>query len=451
MLAGPVYNLLGPNLDATFSPTVSRTGRGATLMPEESWITNNPDDLAGRSDDAGLAPLLSPLFHSRVVADQHYQRGLDQESRGQWDRALTSFRTACALHPERILYLLARGRVCQTHDLDPEAEDCYEHARRVAPRDPVVLFNQAELWARHGRLAMAIENLEEILSDESRQLGARAMPVHRLRGNLAVRTGDYSRADEAFLTALALVPEDAYLRTMVQSVPRFAEFNLDGEALSGAKQLVYAHAGAMLFGLLEDDGVIIPEYPGIGFETLDEVAEVIARPARTLQHLGTPAYVGALDASSLPIAEAITDVLGSILFDPSAPSRSLTGGNQSILLVTVNASDPEAIGAVAKRLRDQGHTVWTYAIGLRHPAGAYHGMIDLISSTGFVEVPWDAPSRETSLPTSSLGPLLASCLRRAIVALPTVTTVSSHLVWHTKHQRFASKPLRDAFAQSSIC
>ncbi len=420
-------------------------------MPDEPLMSNQPEDLPGRTDDAGLAPLLSPLFHSRVVADQHYQRGLDQELRGQWDRALTSFRTACALHPERILYLLARGRVCQTHELDLEAEDCYEHARRVAPRNPVVLFNQAELWARHGRLAMAIENLEDILSDGSRHLGARAMPVHRLRGELALRTGDYSRADEAFRTALVLVPEDAYLRTLAQGVPRFAEFTLDSDALSGAKQLVYAHAGAMLFGLLEDDGVMIPEYPGIGFETLDEVAEVIARPARTLQHLGAPAYIGALDAPSLPIAQAITDVLGGKLFDPSAPTQDAAEGNTSVLLVTVNAYDPEAIDAVANRLTEQGQTVWTYAIGLRHPAGAYHGTIDLISSTGFVEVPWDAPSRETSLPKGELGSQLASCLRRAIVALPTVTTVSSHLAWHAKHHRFASQSLRDAFAQSGIC
>ncbi|MSQ43413.1 MAG: hypothetical protein EXR45_04295 [Chloroflexi bacterium] len=420
-------------------------------MPDESWTANQSEDFAGRTDDAGLAPLLSPLFHSRVVADQHYQRGLDQESRGQWDRALTSFRTACALHPERILYLLARGRVCQTHDLDPEADDCYEHARRIAPRDPVVLFNQAELWARHGRLAMAIENLEEILSDGSRQLGARAMPVYRLRGDLALRNGDYSRADEAFKTALALVPDDDYLRTMVRSVPRFAEFNLDRESTSGAKRLVYAQAGAMLLGLLEDDGVTIPEYPGIGLETLDEVADVIARPARTLRHLGPPTYIGALDTPSLPIAEAIADVLGGTLFDPSATSHHVTGTSQSVLLVTVNATDPETVSAVANRLRDQAQTVWTYAIGLRHPAGAYHGTIDLISSTGFVEVPWDAPSRETSIPAGGLASKLASCLRRAIEALPTVTTVSSHLAWHTKHRRFASESLRDAFAQSGIC
>jgi tetratricopeptide (TPR) repeat protein len=420
-------------------------------MPDESWITNHAEDPAPRIDDAGLAPLLSPLFHSRVVADQHYQRGLDQESRGQWDRALASFRTACALHPERILYLLARGRICQTHDLDPEAADCYEHARRIAPRDPVVLFNQAELWARHGRLSMAVQNLEEILSDGSRYLAGRAMPVHRLRGDLALRTGDYSRADEAFRTALALVPEDAYLRAMVESVPRFAEFNRDAEEISPAKRLAYSQAGAMLFGLLDDDGVTIPDYPGIGLETLDEVASVIARPARTLQILGSPAYIGALDAPSRPIAEAITDVLGGTLFDPSVPLRTGTGGRPPVLLVTVNASDPETIGAVTSLLRAEGQTVWTYAIGLRHSIGAYHGVIDLISFRGFVEVPWDAPSRETTLPFEGLGAELASCLRRAIEALPTLTAVTSHLAWHSSHRRFASDSLRDAFAQSGIC
>ncbi|NDF94525.1 MAG: hypothetical protein EB107_01640, partial [Proteobacteria bacterium] len=168
MPAPRVYNLNGPKLHAPARPAVPGTSQGSILMPDESWITNHTEDSAPRIDDAGLAPLLSPLFHSRVVADQHYQRGLDQESRGQWERALASFRTACALHPERVLYLLARGRICQTHDLDPEAADCYEHARRIAPRDPVVLFNQAELWARHGRLSMAVQNLEEILSNGSR-------------------------------------------------------------------------------------------------------------------------------------------------------------------------------------------------------------------------------------------------------------------------------------------
>lgn len=420
-------------------------------MPDDQLIAKQPEDVAVRNDEAGLAPLLSPLFHSRVVADQHYQRGLDQESRGQWDRALISFRIACNLHPERILYLLARGRICQTHDLDPEAADCYEHARRIAPKDPVVLFNQAELWAREGRLSMAIQNLEDILSDGGRHLAGRAMPVHRLRGDLALRTGDHSRADEAFRTALALVPTDAYLQTMVHSVPRFAEFNLDAEDISGAKRLAYTHAGAMLFGLLDDDGVTIPDYPGIGLETLEEVASVIARPARTLQLLGSPAYIGALDAPSLPIAEAITEVLGSTLFDPSAPSHNVTSGNPSILLVTVNASDPETIGAMTSQLRTEGQAVWTYAIGLRHPTGAYHGIIDLISSRAFVEVPWDAPSRQTTLPLEGLGAELASCLRRAIGALPTIAAVTSHLAWHSSHRRFASDSLRNAFAQSGIC
>src|SRR5207249_7139744 len=112
-------------------------------------------------------------FFTGVLADQHYQKGVQFEQQGEWERALAAYRKASSLDAHRVLFLLARGRVCQAHGLEPEAEQCYEVALRLRPDDPVVLYNQAQLFAARGRLDQARANLARIVDGDVDALGDR--------------------------------------------------------------------------------------------------------------------------------------------------------------------------------------------------------------------------------------------------------------------------------------
>ena len=76
-------------------------------------------------------------FFTGVLADQHYQKGVQFEQQGEWERALAAYRKASSLDPHRVLFLLARGRICQAHGLPPEAEECYQVALRLRPETSI--------------------------------------------------------------------------------------------------------------------------------------------------------------------------------------------------------------------------------------------------------------------------------------------------------------------------
>ena len=129
-------------------------------------------------------------FFARVLADQHYQKGRQRQEQGDWDLALSSYRRASTLDPHNVLYLLARGHVCQAHGLEPEAEECYRVALELRPDDTVALYNQAQLLASRGQLDEARANLIRIVNAGVEDLGERAAPIFCRLGDIALRRED---------------------------------------------------------------------------------------------------------------------------------------------------------------------------------------------------------------------------------------------------------------------
>ena len=206
-------------------------------------------------------------FFARVLADQHYQKGAAARSRGSGTWPSASYRRACALDPHNVLYLLARGHVCQTHGLEPEAEECYRVALGLRPDDTVALYNQAQLFAARGELDEARTNLSRIVSGGVEELGERAAPIFCRLGDIAVRRDDYTLAAAVhFRRALECTPGTPLRRAALagwSASPSSAGRSTTAEG-SQPKVAFYGYAGAMLLGLPEDDGIDVPAYPGAG-------------------------------------------------------------------------------------------------------------------------------------------------------------------------------------------
>src|SRR5581483_11589404 len=250
-----------------------------------------------------LRPADPGHFFTKVLADQHYQKGREYEQQGDGERALPSYRRACAYDPHSVLFLLARGHACQAHGLEAEADECYRAALRLRPNDPVALYNQAQLFAARGALEEARANLARIAASDLEALGERAAPIFCRLGDIALRQEDYATAEVHFRRALAYA-----------GLPRFAEFRQpfapDGRI--APKIAVYAYGGAVLLGLPGDDGIDIPPYPGLGFDSLDELAQVLARfVAVAREWRWVFDAVVALDAESRPLANALAAALGA--------------------------------------------------------------------------------------------------------------------------------------------
>src|SRR5205823_4609071 len=226
-----------------------------------------------------LQPAAPARFFTGVLADQQYQKGLQFEQQGDWEHALAASRKASSLDAHRVLFLLARGRVCQAHGLEPEAEQCYAVALRLRPDDPVVLYNQAQLFASRGLLDEARANLARIVDGDVDLLGDRAAPIFCRLGDIALRRRDYGGAALYFRRALDYAPDHRYAAVALEAVDRLVEFEapFTPQGFIAPKVALYGYAGAVVLGMPADDGIDVPPYPGLGFESLHELALALAR------------------------------------------------------------------------------------------------------------------------------------------------------------------------------
>jgi tetratricopeptide (TPR) repeat protein len=371
----------------------------------------------------GLDVVVAPFFQARIVADRHYRQGIGFESRGQWERALQSFRTACDLHPQRVLYLVARGRVCQAHGLENEAAACYALARKVDPSDPVTLFNQADLLARRGDLDAAVTNLHTLLDTHGDSLGARVASVWQLLGDLELARRNVGAAIGAYRRGADARSPDPYLTTVVQADKRLRDVaasddtaaRIDGDGVVfPAKAAIYAFAGAMLLGLPDDDGIEVPTYPGLGFISVDEVAQALARPLALFRRRHEPfVAVHAVEEAATPVAQAIASMLGiPIGMHPDGPRLS----------IGLVGEDPSALR------RDEAHRGdWSFCLGLRHPAWRYSGVLDGALVVAEVEVPWVSVDARARRPDRDVATALVEALVRTD---PCDDVISRHLKWH---------------------
>ena len=407
------------------------------VRADNPGMPRNGDEVS-REDAGPIETLLAPFFHGRVVADQHYRQGIELQARGQWERALRSFRSACDLHPQKVLYLVARGRLCQEHDMADEAAACYAIARRLDPGDPVALFNEADLLARRGNLDGATANLRAILDRPPPTLGVRDVDVLRLLGDLELARGRPDESLDAYQRALAASPGDSWLTATVASTLRLREVAASADTAPRAtaaglrfepKAEAYAFAGAMVLGLPDDDGIDVPSYPALGFVSVEEVASALARPIALLRRRRMPfKSVRAVEPPASPIATALGRILGIPVISWGATQGPMTEGPH--LAVAVTGEDPDLLRASAGT-----NSSWTLSLGLRYPAWRYVGAVDAILVAAAIEVPWASPDARARAPQGDPGEALATALRST---LPDDDTIDRHLAWHASRARLAA-------------
>ncbi|MGH2370143.1 MAG: tetratricopeptide repeat protein, partial [Chloroflexota bacterium] len=377
-------------------------------------------------------------FFARVLADQHYQKGLQLEQQGEWHRALLSYRRACSLAPNRVLYLLARGHVCQTHGLEPEAEECYRVALDLRPDDTVVLYNQAQLFAARGQLEEARTNLAKIVAGGTDTLGDRAAPIFSRLGDIALRREDYTAAAIHFRRALECAPDHRYAMAALGGLERFAEFASPFDPVGGIhpKVAVYGYAGAMLLGLAGDDGITIPAYPGLGFDSLAELAQTLARFAGLARHFRWSFdVVTPLDPESQPLAIALATALEARL----VAAVEATPRGACTLGVTGAGSEPALASARALALREQAGRSLLYAVGLTRPVWEYAPVMQVVSAPNRLEFPWNRSEASAAEHAEAFGAELGELLKAA----PPDPTVEAQVRWYAPpggHARLSFDP-----------
>jgi hypothetical protein len=375
-------------------------------------------------------------FFAKVLADQHYQKGREAEQQGDWERALLSYRRACEIDGHNVLFMLARGHVCQAHGLEREAEECYRLALQLRPDDPVALYNQAQLLATRGEVVAARANLARIVAGDVESLGARAAPVFCRLGDIALRGEDYVSAGLHFRRALECAPEHRYAAAALEGLERFAEFErpfgADGRLLP--KLAVYGYGGAMLLGFPDDDGIAIPAYPPLGFDSLDEVAQTLARfTALARAQAWSFNWVVPLDAEARPLAVALA-VAGSARC-AAAPEHVPSGA--SALAVTAMGADRQALADGLAILRERAGRSLCYAVGLAVPVWEYGDLVQVASLPVRLEFPWNRREAAAVEHAEAFGAELAA--RLASARAPD-TTAAAQAGWYAAHSRLNFDP-----------
>jgi tetratricopeptide (TPR) repeat protein len=380
-------------------------------------------------------PAQPNAFFAKVLADQHYARGRDLEGRGYWEQALLSYRRACRLDPANVLFLLARGHICQAHHLEPEAEECYRVALSLRPDDTVVLYNQAQLFASRGQLDEARANLAKIVVGGVDALGERAAAVFGRLGDIALRREDYAAAAVHYRKAAEVAPADRYALASLDALPRLAEFRTpirpDGQMQP--KLAVYAYSGAMLLGMPSDNGIDVPISPGLGFDSLEDLAQTLARFVWLARQLAWRFdAVVALEAESQPLANGLAAVLGG---RPIA-SVELAPRNAIALGVAATGSAPDALRTAVAALRDQCPLSLVYSMGLRHPIWAYAPLLNVVSMPVLLEFPWSRGEAAAAEHAEAFGAELG----RLLAATPPDGSVARQLGWYGAHRKLSFDP-----------
>jgi tetratricopeptide (TPR) repeat protein len=361
-----------------------------------------------------LQPADPARFFTGVLADQHYQKGVQFEQQGEWERALAAYRKASSLDAHRVLFLLARGRVCQGHGLEPEAEECYRLALRLRPDDPVVLYNQAQLFAARGHLDAARANLAKIVDGDVDRLGDRAAPIFCRLGDIALRREDYAAAALYFRRALAYAPDHRYAAVTLEALERFAEFEAPfaPDGFVSPKVALYGYAGAALLGMAGDDGVEVPPYPGLGFDSLTELA--LARFV-ALARGGGWAYevVAPLDQESQPLAVALAAALEA----RAVPAVAHVPWGGRALGVSATGTNPQALHAATGALLERSPSATLYALGLREAIWEYHPAPHVVNVPIRLEFPWNRGEAAAPEHAEAYGAELAQALAQVQLEL----------------------------------
>jgi hypothetical protein len=356
-----------------------------------------------------LQPADPARFFTGVLADQHYQKGVQFEQQGEWERALAAYRKASTLDGHRVLFLLARGRVCQAHGLEPEAEECYRLALRLRPDDPVVLYNQAQLFAARGRLDEARANLAKIVDGDVDRLGDRAAPIFCRLGDIALRREDYAAAALYFRRALAYAPGHRYAAMTLDALERFTEFEAPfaRDGFVAPKVALYGYAGAVLLGMPGDDGVDVPPYPGLGFDSLRELAQALARFV-ALARRGGWVYevVAPLDEESQPLAVALAAALEA----PAVPAVGQVPWGVRALGVSATGTNPPALRAGIGEILERSPAAPQYALGLREAIWEYHPAPHVVNVPIRLEFPWNRGEAAAPEHAEAYGAELARAL-----------------------------------------
>lgn len=230
--------------------------------------------------------------HPEIHAAQQQDRAMDMSS------MITRLQARLAQEPDDLDGWILLSRSFKSIQQPEKALEALESARRIAPDDPAILAELAEvrmMMAPAGQADVeAVSLLENALEKDPDQQKALW-----LMGNSAAQAGDDEKAIEHWESLLALLEPDRTVAITVskQISEARARLGLDVSESSGNSPAAASAAGFNV--RITSDETTTGDFPGTA------VLYVIVRPAGSAS--GPPLGVRRVDRPSLPLELMLTD------------------------------------------------------------------------------------------------------------------------------------------------
>ena len=100
---------------------------------------------------ANKAAALAAQVAVRDPAEGHYYQARLDEHRKEYDSAERHLRTALELAPRQVGRVIALAKYLSAHGRNKESDALFEQAERIAPQDPLVIYEHASAYVQSGR------------------------------------------------------------------------------------------------------------------------------------------------------------------------------------------------------------------------------------------------------------------------------------------------------------
>lgn len=218
------------------SASLNPEDASASLSAGELFAKSGQYDLAIASLSEAIGPNVSPKLDPAAEYDAYFVLGESYAAKGNQLQGIKEFGMAAALQPQNAVPLYNKGVLQQQAGQRADAETSYRGALANDPNNPQIQTALGALLADRGNISEAISLLSSGVAKLPKNV--QAAPFYSHLGDLYAKQKDYSNANQSWLQALTLSPDDTDTRvaladsymTQRHYVSALTQYNLAAQA-----------------------------------------------------------------------------------------------------------------------------------------------------------------------------------------------------------------------------
>jgi tetratricopeptide (TPR) repeat protein len=333
------------------------------------------------------------------IAAAHNSLGHHYRRKGLLTKAADEFRSAVLLNQD-YESCFNLGRVLTELEQYGEAADLYNRCLTLDSEDPSARYELGYALCGQCKYAEALTQFQALVDKypEDWELRFALADCH-------MGLNDHASAERELRQALKIAPanvDTSAVREALLAAWRHQEF--PPPAKLGWKDLLYAEYGVMALGSGRDDGLAIPVYESYDW-SLHDIAVTVSRLLRLIREYDWRfTAVASMDADSLPIALALSQVLDA----PTLRVEDLHDDDFSLVVLAIG-KQPELCDVTLEHVAGR---MLSFALALTWPLeqGPVTDMVG-VQCTSTTALPWQRMRKP--MPRAA-----ATSLLRALAAAP---------------------------------